>query len=300
MEGGSLVGPKPWVGKHVWIWMLSQVGPPEHIVRRAVDMKLSGLLVKAWDGGTSGLFLDQLKQMLDPAHDSGLLVGAWGYSYGNNISGEVKAMQKALKAGADWLVIDAEDEYESREGAKRALSLGLELTQNLGAKVPLGYTTFALSQYHDSFPYAEFSSFCSVCLPQIYWGLMDFPLDEVFAMALRGLAKHKLPVAPIGQCYGEVTPGEIIRFSELARINDLPGISYYSWQHASENQLTAVGKAAYAKDSLSQGWVGFSRDETDSFSDPQSDEGIESPKKHLTVLQRFLSHFKKDTKCELE
>lgn len=280
--------------------MLSQVGPPGHIVRRAVDLKLSGLLVKAWDGGTSGLFLDQLEQVLGPAHDAGLLVGAWGYSYGNNISGEVRAMQRALRAGADWLVIDAEDEYESREGGKRALSLGLELTRNLGPKVSLGYTTFALSQYHDTFPYAEFSSFCSVCLPQIYWGLMGFPLDEAFGMTLRGLAKHRLPVAPVGQCYGEVAPGEIIRFSELARVNDLPGISYYSWQHASESQLTAVGKAAYAKDSPFQGWVGFSQDETEGFDDPETDEGSESAKTRPSMLERFLGYFKKDTKCELE
>ena len=135
---------QPWEGKHVWIWVLSQAGPVNHLIRRAVDLGLSGILVKAWDGGTSGLFLEQLRQIIEPAHDAGLSIGAWGYSYGNNISGEVRAMEKALSAGADWLVIDAEDEYESREGKYKALQLGLQATRALGTGVVLGYTTCSL------------------------------------------------------------------------------------------------------------------------------------------------------------
>ncbi len=288
--------PRPWDGKHVWIWILSQAGPPNHIVRRAVDMGLSGLLVKAWDGGTSGLFLDQLKQMIEPAHNAGLSIGAWGYSYGNNIVGEAKAMQKALDAGADWLIIDAEHEYESREGKSKALKLGLEVTRVIGTGVALGYSTFALPQYHDNFPYPEFSSFCSVCLPQVYWGLMSFSLDEAFAMCLRGLAKYKLPVAPVGQCYGTVSPGEIVRFSELARANNLQGISYYDWQHASEAQLDAVGRAVYGRDGNLAGWGSVFRGQP-------GDRANHEPGRargYLTMLRKLLDRFKKEDKCELE
>ncbi|MGI6628651.1 MAG: hypothetical protein ACOX4K_09980 [Bacillota bacterium] len=239
---------KPWNGKHMWIWMLNQTGPPVQIVSRSVDMGLSGLLVKAWDGGSSGLFLEQLMQIIKPAHDAGLFVGAWGYSYGNNIAGEVKAMEKASKAGADWLVIDAEDEYENHEGKNKALKLGIEVTRALGTSVYLGYSTFALPQYHDAFPYQEFSSYCSVCLPQVYWGLMSLSSEEALAMSLRGLEEFRLPVVPVGQSYGEVTPDEIIRFSRIAMANSLEGISYYNWQHATEAQLDAVSRAAYGKD----------------------------------------------------
>lgn len=231
----------------MWIWMLNQTAPPGQILRRSENMGLSGLLVKAWDGGSSGLFIEQLLQIIKPSHEAGLIVGAWGYSYGNNIAGEVKAMEKAYQAGADWFVIDAEDEYETREGKNKALKLGVEVTRAFGPEVPLGYTTFALPQYHESFPYQEFSSFCSVCLPQVYWGLMEMKPEEALAMSLRGLEEFKLPIAPVGQSYGEVTSDEIIRFSQLAMANGLEGISYYNWQHATEAQLNAVSRGAYRK-----------------------------------------------------
>ncbi|MGI6620631.1 MAG: hypothetical protein ACOX35_04165 [Bacillota bacterium] len=283
----------PWEGKHIWIWMLSQAGPLEHLIRRAVNMGLSGLLVKAWDGGTSGLFLEQLQQLAGPAHDAGLVVGAWGYSYGNNISGEVKAMRKALDAGADWLVIDAEKEYESREGKHKALELGLQLTRAIGTDLPLGYTTFALPQYHENFPYAEFSSFCSVCLPQVYWGAMNIPLEEAFALCLRALDKYKLPLAPVGQCYGKVTPDEIVRFAELAWANGLRGISYYDWQHASEAQLEAVGRALYSRDGIPADSGGASGDR--SGGDEPQDHG--RSKGFMATLRRLLKRSKNEP-CE--
>ena len=238
---------EPWHGKHMWIWMLNQTGPLEQILRRSKDMGLSGLLVKAWDGGTSGLFLEQFKQMAGPAKDMGLTVGAWGYSYGTNVTGEVKAMEKALEEGADWLVIDAEDEYETREGKNKALRLGLEITRDLQQKTVIGYTSFALPKYHETFPYQEFSSFCSVCLPQVYWSLMGFSPEEAISMSLRGLERYGLPVAPVGQSYGNASVDEITRFSNLSYAHGLDGISFYNWQHASEAQLEAVGRAGYRK-----------------------------------------------------
>lgn len=283
---------QPWEGKHVWIWVLSQAGPVNHLIRRAVDLGLSGILVKAWDGGTSGLFLEQLRQIIEPAHDAGLSIGAWGYSYGNNISGEVRAMEKALSAGADWLVIDAEDEYESREGKYKALQLGLQATRALGTGVVLGYTTFALPQYHENFPYEEFSSFCSVCLPQVYWAMMDLSLEEALTMCLRGLAKYKLPLAPVGQCFGEAAPEEIIRFAGLAWAYGLKGISYYDWQHASEAQLQAIGRALYGRDGNHSSWSSASPGRQGA-----EGQGQSQAKGYLARLHKFLKRFKQDPCC---
>ncbi len=287
--------PKPWEGKHIWIWMLSQAGPLHSVIRRAVNMGLSGIMIKSWDGGTSGLFLDQLHKIVGPAHEAGLTVGAWGYSYGHNAVPEAKAMKKALDAGADWLIIDAEDEYENREGKTNALKLGIEVIRAMGTKTTLGYTTFALPQYHDAFPYSEFSSFCSVCLPQIYWGLMDFPLDEIFAMSMRGLSKYKVPIAPVGQCYGEVTAKQIIHFSHLARVNDLKGISYYSWQHASEAQLDAIEKALYAKQGNH-----LRGSEFPVYPEHGEFEVSEKTRRYFSVFKKLLKFIYKDDECELK
>lgn len=285
--------PKPWSGKHMWIWMLNQTAPPDQILRRSENMGLSGLLVKAWDGGSSGLFLEQLLQIVKPAHDAGLFVGAWGYSYGNNIAGEVKAMEKAFQAGADWLVIDAEDEYETREGKNKALKLGIEVTRTFGPEAALGYTTFALPQYHETFPYQEFSSFCSVCLPQVYWGLIGMTPEEALAMSLRGLEEFKLPVAPVGQSYGEVTSDEIIRFSQLAMANGLEGISYYNWQHATEAQLNAVGRGAYGKDNF-----GISRGPASKDGTLEGQRRSRGVWKNISLPWRGIrDRFKKDPPC---
>lgn len=241
----GVVPVQPWHGKHMWVWILDQVGPPEKVVEGAVTLGLSGILVKAWDGSTSGSFLRQFSSIVGPAHEVGLIVGAWGYSYGSNISGEVKATRSALDAGADWIVIDAEVEYEIPQGKERALALGRSLEKVLPRATVVGYTTFAIPDYHPAFPYKEFSSFCSVCLPQIYWGLMKMPLDRAFTLSLEGLSKYGVPVAPVGQCFGQVTADEIVRFASLSRDRGLPGISYYDWQHATRVQLEAVGSAPY-------------------------------------------------------
>lgn len=99
----------PWEGKQLWIWELEQCGTPQDVVNKAAALGLTGLIVKGWDGGN---YWSQIEQIIQPAHDAGLLIGAWGYSYGTNVTGEVAAAKRCLDAGADWLIIDAEAEYE--------------------------------------------------------------------------------------------------------------------------------------------------------------------------------------------
>lgn len=231
----------------MWIWMLDKIGLPDEVVRKAVMLGLSGILVKAWDGGTTGIFLQQFMKIVKVAHDAGLTVGAWGYSYGNNIIGEARAAEAAIEAGADWIIVDAEVEYENPSGGEKALTLGDTLTQLVGKDTVIGYTTFAIPDFHPAFPYRQFSTFCSVCLPQMYWGLMSLSLDEVFCASLKSLKKYHLPIAPVGQSFGKVNPDEIVRFALLAKENNLDGISYYDWQHATNTQLDAVGKAPYGR-----------------------------------------------------
>lgn len=238
---------KPWQGKHMWIWVLDKVGTPDKVSEDSLRLGLSGVLIKAWDGYLAGRFLEQLSSMVKPAHDLGLIVGAWGYSYGNNISGEVQAMKQALDAGADWLVIDAETEYETPRGPEKAIALAKALKETLKQDVPLGYTTFAIPRYHPRFPYREFSSFCAVCLPQIYWEIMGMPLDQAINLSITGLSSYGLPIAPVGQSFGPVTPAEISAFASACKAHNLEGISYFSWQDASAPQLDAIALVPYGR-----------------------------------------------------
>lgn len=235
---------EPWVGKHMWIWELDQCagGNEGAIIAKAKDLGLAGLLVKAWDGGS---YWSQFEQIAGPAGDAGLVMGAWGYSYGNNISGEVSAMERAAAAGAGWLIIDAESEYESGAGRNNATSLFNALSSSLAGGATVGYSSFAFTDLHSSFPYDVFSSHCAVALPQVYWGEFRMSPDKALDETLQAYQQYSLPVAPVGQSYGSVTPDEISLFGQTAINLGVTGISCWSWQHATDAMMSAIKAIPY-------------------------------------------------------
>jgi len=229
----------PWEGKHIWIWELGQCGSPQDVVNKAVALGLTGLIVKGWDGGNYWL---QIESIVGLAHKTGLIIGAWGYSYGTNPAGEAEAAKKCLAAGADWLVIDAEVEYEQHP--ERADTI-LQKFKNLS--VLLGYSSFGIPSYHSNFPWQKFSNACNVTLPQVYWGDFGMSVDKALARSIADLKSYGLPVMPAGQLYGDVALDDITRFADLCESAGLPGISYWDWQHAGSERLAAVGAAGYEK-----------------------------------------------------
>lgn len=231
----------PWEGKHIWIWVLSDCGTPEEVVSRAVSLGVTGLLVKGWDGTK---YWSQIQQIVGPAHNAGMVVGAWGYSYGSDPGGESYAAKECLAAGVDWIIIDAEVEYEQQPGRADGI---LSAFKPLGAL--LGFTSFGLPRYHSGFPWRAFSGACDVALPQVYWKDFGMPVDEALAQALADYRAYGLPIAPAGQLYGDVPVDDITRFADLSRNAGLPGISFYDWQHAGDAQLNAVGEAGYKRGS---------------------------------------------------
>lgn len=234
----------PWFGKHMWIWQLEECegGNVAAIIARAEDLGLTGLMVKAWDGGS---YWSQFEQIAAAAKGAGLVMGAWGYSYGNNISGEVNSMERAVAAGADWLIIDAEAEYESQAGKDKALSLFRSLSVSSVNGITLGYSSYAFTDLHTLFPYGVFSSFCNVALPQVYWGEFRMLPDMALNKSLQTYQQYNLPVAPVGQSYGSVTPDEILAFGKKAGDLGLPGISSWSWQHATNEMMSAIKAITY-------------------------------------------------------
>jgi hypothetical protein len=230
-----------WEGKHIWIWELDKCGGPAEVVAKAVNLGLAGLLVKGWDGSN---YWKQIESIVGLAHNAGLVIGAWGYSYGTKPAGEAAAAKKCLVAGADWLIIDAEAEYEQSPGRADAV---LAEFKSLGAI--MGYSSFGLPRYHPGFPWQKFSKACDVVLPQVYWGDFGMKMDKALSESISDLKPYNLPIAPVGQLYGNVSPDDITRFANLSETAGLPGVSYWSWQHAGDTRLTAVGAAGYKKGS---------------------------------------------------
>jgi hypothetical protein len=229
----------PWEGKHIWIWELGKCGSPQYVVSKSMALGLTGLIVKGWDGGN---YWKQIESITKMAHEAGLIVGAWGYSYGANLSGETEAAKKCIAAGADWLVIDAEFEYEQYPERAEAI---LQNFRKLD--IPLGYSSFGIPSYHSKFPWRKFSNACNVVLPQVYWGDFKMSIDKALARSIADLKPYGLPMAPVGQLYGDVAKDDIIKFANLCENAGIAGISYWDWQHASPERFAAVGEAGYGK-----------------------------------------------------
>jgi len=231
----------PWEGKHIWIWELDQSGPVDRIMSQAVALGLAGVLVKGWDGAS---FWPQLGQISLAAHQAGLVVGAWGYSYGRDPAGEAAAARQALAVGADWLVIDTEAEYEAATGAAMAGELKAAFQSKIGSQVPVAYSSFALPAYHPAFPFAAFE-WCNAALPQVYWADFGMAPASALTACLGGYRAFGLPVAPVGQIYGQALPADIETFLQTAADAGCPGVSFFDWQGASAANLAAVGVLAY-------------------------------------------------------
>jgi hypothetical protein len=271
----------PWEGKHIWIWQLNQSGSPEVIVNRAVNLGLAGLLVKGWDGRS---YWSQIEDIIALAHATGLIIGAWGYSYGTYPQGEAAAAKRCLDAGADWLIIDAEVEYE--QNPSRAGSV-LEAFRVFG--VPLGYSSFGIPSYHSKFPWQVFNAACDVVLPQVYWGDFAMPVDKALSLSLRDCMQFGIPVMPAGQVYGKVAADEIVKFADLCKNAGLPGISYWDWQEAGEVRLEAVGAAEYGKiiDVVSD-WAkaGWDKATAKGFMDGTNPQGVVTREMLAVILDR--------------
>ncbi|MGB9848482.1 MAG: hypothetical protein ACPLSY_01480 [Moorellaceae bacterium] len=230
----------------MWIWLLNECegGNINAIINKALDLGLTGLIVKAWDGSK---YWSQLDYIAGPAKEAGLTVGAWGYSYGNNVSGEVAAMERAVEAGADWLVIDAEGEYESQAGRANAIALFKAILASPVSSKYIGYSSFAFPDYHSAFPYDVFSNFCNVALPQVYWGDFGMAADKALYRCLAKYQAFNLPVVPVGQAYGDISPEEITTFGNLAASMGVPGVSFWSWQHATDGMFAAIKNLPFGR-----------------------------------------------------
>ncbi len=225
-----------YAGKQLWIWEISQSlgGNIESIVSLGKDLGVSGFLVKAHDGRA---VWPQFQQVLGPLKQAGFLVGAWGYVYSSDIAGEADAAQTVIDAGADWYVFDGESSFNGAAAAADQLG-GMIRRKN--PNLTIGYAPFALPNDHPNFPYAEFSKYCEVCLPQVYWSEFGISAAEAVTESVHQLSGFGLPIAPIGQAYGSATSASIGQFAASARAHDCVGVSFWDLQSANTRQLQAV------------------------------------------------------------
>ena len=236
----------PYRGDGMWIWDLSRAsgGDLGRIARKARRHGIETVYIKSSDGRTSwSQFRGGLVSYL---HARGLRVCAWQFVYGMYPSAEARRGAEAVRKGADCLVIDAESHYEGRYAA--ADTYVDKLRREIGDRFPTALTSFPYVDYHPGFPYSVFlgPGGARYNLPQLYWRTIGVTVGEGYQHTFRFNRVYRRGIYPLGQTYDDPPPRQIRRFRRMAISYELPGLSWWSWQHTSRREWRAVGRDVQA------------------------------------------------------
>ena len=224
----------PFTGDAMWIWYVSKAegGDVAQIAARAKKRGVETVYIKSGDGtDTWSQFTPQLVSALKRR---GLNVCGWQFVYGSNPTGEARVGAAAEEAGADCLVIDAETDYEGRYS--QASQYMFRLRQAVGDAYPLALASFPYVHYHPAFPYSVFlgPDGAEFNLPQVYWKAIGTSVDTAMTTTYTDNRVYERPISPVGQLYDKPKGHDVKRFRQDARACGFLGVSWWSWQHASD------------------------------------------------------------------
>ncbi len=88
----------------------------------------------------------------------------------------------------------------------------------------------------------------------MYWRDIGTTTDAVFSHTYAYNRIYQRPIYPLGQIYGSPPAHQIVRFRQLSRVYDAPGVSWWDWQEATTSTWLALSRpagplAGYAADS---------------------------------------------------
>jgi hypothetical protein len=244
----------------MWLYMPDQIegGDVNAIVAKAQATGLTHLYVRTGssvDGFYAAPFLDAL---LPVAHAARLRIIGWDFPYftdiGADISRAVAAISYMTPTGdrLDGFSADIETRFEGVSLSPEGAALyGAALRAAVGPSYPLIATVPRPSAARQGdYPYTEVTAAFDAIAPMVYW--IDTPPDEDAAQAVDFLAAFGKPVYPIGQAYdaaaeggppGTPTGADITAFINAAAAHGAKGVSFWSWQHASDDIWNAIAGA---------------------------------------------------------
>jgi hypothetical protein len=225
----------------MWIWYLSASdgGDLAKIAAQAQAAGIKTLYVKSSDG-SSNYWSQFSPQLVAAVHALGLSICAWQYVYGSKPAGEAALGVRAVRDGADCLVIDAETEYQGRYAA--AQTYIQDLRAGVGAAYPIGLASFPYVDYHESEPYSVFlgPGGAQYNAPQLYWHAIGDSADTAYAHTFVQNRIYGRPMLPVGQLYGGVPAAQVVRFRQVAAAYGATALSWWDWQSASASEWGAL------------------------------------------------------------
>jgi hypothetical protein len=244
-------------GSGMWIWMPDQVegGDVAATVAKAQAYGLTHLYVRTGSSWQGFYAQDYLNQLLPVAHAHGLRVYGWDFPNFADLNGDVgRAMAAIWYATPDGQRLDgfSPDIETWSEGVwlwpEGAAMYANGLRALAGPNYPLIATVPRPSEYTMSFfPYAEVIGPMDAVAPMVYW--LNREPDSDVAGALQWLGQFGKPVMPIGQAYDGAPEGgregnpsfdEITRFLNASAQYGAAAVSFWSWQHASDENWRAI------------------------------------------------------------
>jgi Putative peptidoglycan binding domain len=228
----------------MWVWYVSASGGSgKAIAGKAVRRHVGTVFVKSGDAGN---YWSQFSPALvGDLHRRGVDACAWQFVYGSNPVAEAKVGAKAVRNGADCLVIDAEGSYEGRYGAADAYIR--KLRSLIGRDYPLALAGFPYVDYHPSFPYSVFLGRrgAQFNLPQMYWHTIGTSVHDIYTHTYRWNRPYARPIYPLGQTYANPGRREITAFRQYAREFEAPGTSWWSWQETQSAEWHWIGRRVH-------------------------------------------------------
>lgn len=242
-------------GNGVWIWYVSASGgTASNIARMASDHGISTVLVKSSDA--DDYWSQFSRELVDGLHGEGIQVCAWQFVYGSVPREEARMGARAVRKGADCLVIDAEGHYEGRYAA--ADRYIRKLRARIGHDYPLALASFPYVDFHPAFPYSVFlgRGGAQLNVPQMYWRAIGVSVRTIYSHAYRWNRPYDRPIYPLGQTYQDPPRRQIVLFRRLATEYGAGGVSWWSWQETGGREWDWVGMP------LTGGVSGFEPDQS--------------------------------------
>jgi hypothetical protein len=247
-------------GKGMWIYepKYAEQGDPVGIVTRAQAVGLTHLYVRlgsSVDGFNNAEFLDAL---LPVAHANGLRIIGWDFPYlddpGADATRAVDEISYTTPTGdrIDGFAADIETPAEQVAlTPESATTYGSMIRTAVGPSYLLIATVPRPSPARQlDYPYADVVRSFDAIAPMVYW--VTVRPDDAAGEAMDFLLAFGKPVLPVGQAYdssyeggtpGTPTPDELDAFINTSSAHGASGVSFWSWQHASDDLWNAIAAA---------------------------------------------------------
>jgi len=230
-------------GNAMWIWYLSKAegGGLNAIANRAHASNVDTVFVKSGDG--SNYWSQFTSALVDGLHARGLKVCAWQFMYGSQARQEAEVGAKAVRRGADCLIMDPESAFEGRykQADRYIRRLRSRIDNN---DYPLGLASFPYVHFHPALPYSVFlrsDDGAQFNLPQMYWKAIGTTTENVYSVTYRHNRPYGRPILPLGQTFGSPSETDVRQFRRWGLEYDAGGLSWWSWQHTSPSEWEWVG-----------------------------------------------------------